>query len=116
MQRLITPAEAADLLSVKEHTIRQWLRNKQLRGVKLGGIWRIRESALEQFVNQNETGTEIKPTKLQKGYFTPAEVAELMNIEQARIRVWLRNGKLKGSMVGGRWQISSEAIDELRNR
>lgn len=116
METLYTPAEVAEILKIKEHTVRQWLRNKELRGVKLGGIWRIKESALKQFVDQNETRTEKESGELPKEYFTPAEVAEKLRVEQARVRVWLRNGKLKGTMVGGRWEISKEALEEIEKK
>lgn len=54
VEKLFTVEEAAKLFSVKPLTIRQWLREKKLRGVKAPGghFWRIPESAIDELANQ----------------------------------------------------------------
>ena len=50
-QTLLTPAQVADLLQVKERTVTLWLRNGYLRGYKLGKEWRVAPQALELFLD-----------------------------------------------------------------
>lgn len=45
---LLTIEEAAGYLKVTPYTIRRYLREKKLPGVKLGGQWRIKLDALEK--------------------------------------------------------------------
>ncbi len=48
-KELLTPEEAARLLKVNPATVRAWLREGKLKGVKLpGGFWRISEEALQE--------------------------------------------------------------------
>jgi excisionase family DNA binding protein len=48
VERLYTKEEAAQILSVSPVTLGDWLRAGKIRGVKLGRVWRIPESALEE--------------------------------------------------------------------
>lgn len=55
MQELFTPEEAAAYLKVSPNTVRTWLRQGKLKGHKLtGGIWRISEQALKEFIGQEQ--------------------------------------------------------------
>ncbi|HPT62259.1 MAG TPA: helix-turn-helix domain-containing protein, partial [Bacillota bacterium] len=38
----------------KEKTVREWLRTGKLKGKKVGRVWRIKESDLEEFINNTE--------------------------------------------------------------
>jgi excisionase family DNA binding protein len=48
--RILTPEEVAARLKVKPRTVQAWLRSGRLAGLKLGKLWRIRESDLEIFL------------------------------------------------------------------
>jgi len=50
MEKLLTPEEVAEILTVKLRTVSEWLRTGKLKGVKVGALWRIRESDLEAFI------------------------------------------------------------------
>ena len=52
--RLITPKEAADRLAVSPSTVLLWLQTGQLKGVKAGKLWRIRERAIDEFLKEPE--------------------------------------------------------------
>lgn len=52
MQKLLTPEEAADTLAVSKDTVLAWLRSGQLKGVKAGRLWRVRERDLEAFLQE----------------------------------------------------------------
>lgn len=49
--------QVADELGVHVETVRKWIREKQLNAVSLGrrGGYRIRRSALEDFLRRRET-------------------------------------------------------------
>ncbi len=40
--------EAASLLKVRDDTLRRWLRNGTLRGVKINRLWRISQAEMER--------------------------------------------------------------------
>ena len=44
----LTPLEVADLLRVKESTVRSWLRSGKLEGFNVGFTWRIPLAALDK--------------------------------------------------------------------
>lgn len=49
-ERLLTPDEAAERLAISSKTVRNWLREGRLHGVKVGRLWRLRERELEAFL------------------------------------------------------------------
>ena len=50
-QPMLTLHEVADLLKVKESTVRAWIHDESLRAVKFGRDWRVAKKDLEIFVN-----------------------------------------------------------------
>jgi excisionase family DNA binding protein len=48
VEKLYSKEEAAKILSISPITLGDWLRKGKIRGVKLGRVWRIPESALEE--------------------------------------------------------------------
>lgn len=53
-EKLLTPEDAAKALLVKPDTLRGWLRTGKLKGVRVGRLWRVRESDLEAFLKEGE--------------------------------------------------------------
>lgn len=53
---LLTPAQIAERLQVNEITVHRWLRSGDLRGIKIGRIWRVKEGDLTAFLEQRTTG------------------------------------------------------------
>ncbi len=52
---LLTVEQVAERLNAHHSTIRKWLSQGDLRGVKLAGTrWRIPETALQEFLNHAE--------------------------------------------------------------
>lgn len=50
-ERLLTPAQVAERLSLSVLTVRAWLRSGRLPGVKPGGrVWRVREHDLDEYI------------------------------------------------------------------
>ncbi len=46
----ITPEQVAEMFKVSSDTVLQWLKNKKLPGIKIGNVWRIEESRLNDFL------------------------------------------------------------------
>ena len=44
---LLTPEEVAAILRVSPKSIRKWLKEGTLQGIKVGRLWRIKESELK---------------------------------------------------------------------
>ncbi|NLG78994.1 MAG: helix-turn-helix domain-containing protein [Firmicutes bacterium] len=55
-EKLLTPEEAAERMVVSPKTVRDWLRQGKLKGIKTGKLWRIRENDLAEFVARNTSG------------------------------------------------------------
>ncbi len=53
-EEYLTPAEIAKRLKITERTVYRWLDAGQLRGVKLGRVWRVRTNDLEKFLKERE--------------------------------------------------------------
>lgn len=51
---LLTLEQIAEILQVPVSTVRAWLHRRQLKGVKLRSIWRVRKTDLEDFVKEVE--------------------------------------------------------------
>ena len=59
-ERKFSPREAAGILGVSRQTVIMLITHKRkdmnnLRAIKIGGQWKIRESALAEFMEKNET-------------------------------------------------------------
>ncbi|CTQ73159.1 helix-turn-helix domain-containing protein [Roseibium alexandrii] len=51
----LTTHEIAELLKVREPTVRTWIHQEELRAVKLGREFRVAVKDLEAFVNAHAT-------------------------------------------------------------
>lgn len=54
-KKLYTLEQAAEYLIVPKQTVSKWLRDGRLKGIKVGGLWRIPEESLEEFLHQGQT-------------------------------------------------------------
>jgi excisionase family DNA binding protein len=54
LDRLLSTEEVAEYLGVGQATVYRWCRDENLPAVKIGRRWRVRRSALEEFVRKNE--------------------------------------------------------------
>jgi excisionase family DNA binding protein len=101
VERLITPEDAADRLAVSKNTILDWLRSGQLKGVKAGRLWRLRERDLAEFLKEPEPVREVRPTD------EPAEADEPVLEEADELEVddvinWERYDALKAQGLSRR--------------
>ncbi len=54
MEKYYSTEDVAEILGFKEKTVREWLRTGKLKGKKIGRLWRVKESDLEDFINNTE--------------------------------------------------------------
>lgn len=54
VHQLLTPAEVAEILQVDEQTVRRYLREGKLRGLRIGNRWRVDQADLEAFIQANK--------------------------------------------------------------
>ena len=52
--QLLTPREAAARLKISRLTLGDWFRSGKIKGVKVGSLWRVRESDLQAFIKALE--------------------------------------------------------------
>lgn len=55
---MLTIHEVADLLKMKEATVRTWINDGSLRAVKFGRDWRVAVKDLEAFVQERANRPE----------------------------------------------------------
>jgi excisionase family DNA binding protein len=60
-QPMLTVHEAAELLKVKESTVRTLINEKRLRAVKIGKEWRIAQVDLLAFLGENANRDPANP-------------------------------------------------------
>jgi len=56
MERFLTLAEVQQILGVSRASLWRWRTERGLRVVKVGAIARVRESDLQAFLKQHESG------------------------------------------------------------
>ena len=50
-EKLLTPKEVASILAVSPKSVREWLLQGRLKGVRVGRLWRIRKRDLDAFLD-----------------------------------------------------------------
>ena len=55
MDTYLTPEQVAKRLSVQKTTVYTWLRNKKIKGKKIGKVWRVPEKELEYKLNSGQS-------------------------------------------------------------
>lgn len=53
MARLIDIDELADYLKLKKQTIYNWLNQKKISGMKVGGVWRFDRKEIDLWLKSN---------------------------------------------------------------
>ncbi len=53
VERLLTPEEVAESLQLHHLTILKFIREKRLKSIRFGRVYRIRQEDLEAFLVQN---------------------------------------------------------------
>lgn len=49
-EQLLSPEEVAKRLAISPKTVREYLREGRIKAMKVGRLWRVRESDLQQYL------------------------------------------------------------------
>jgi excisionase family DNA binding protein len=58
LEELLLPAEVARILRVTTRTVERYCKQGKLRAVKVGRLWRIPKSSLEEFLETEGSGAK----------------------------------------------------------
>ena len=50
--KLLTVKDVAEILRIKEKTVREMLRNEKLKGFKIENSWRVKKEDLEKYIDE----------------------------------------------------------------
>lgn len=64
VEKLFTTEEAAEHLHFKLNTIRDYLKKRIIKGIKVGNEWRIPESDLQAYIDGLKTERDKKYNKV----------------------------------------------------
>jgi excisionase family DNA binding protein len=69
MSRLIDIDELADYLKLKKQTIYNWLNQRKISGIKVGGVWRFDRKDIDNWLRskKRESTTPITPPSADQG-------------------------------------------------
>jgi len=78
-ERIMTPGQVAEILQIHQFTVLKFIRQGRLKASKLGRVYRIRESDLEDFLEQSsskssktaETVTKVQKKSKNKNKISP---------------------------------------------
>jgi len=62
MSRLMDIEELADYLRLKKQTIYNWLNQRKISGIKLGGVWRFDRKEIDLWL-KNQRRLSVKDKK-----------------------------------------------------
>jgi len=54
--KYFSPEDIGKQYNVKPATVRKWIREGKLQAARLGGLWRISEEQLQEFINKSREG------------------------------------------------------------
>ena len=66
MEKYFTTEQVANILQVHPFTILKFIKSGKLKGIKLGRVYRIKESDVQEFLEERMTGTKTKEKKEKK--------------------------------------------------
>jgi|WetSurMetagenome_2_1015567.scaffolds.fasta_scaffold00383_3 excisionase family DNA binding protein len=74
--QMLTPKDVAEILGVHYKTVHVWLREGKLKGIKISyRAWRIPQSALDHFIEQNSNVSPQNGMNSSKKYHQEGSVA-----------------------------------------
>mgnify|MGYP001127051562 CR=1 FL=1 len=92
-EKLLTPDQVAQILQVHPFTILKFIKQGRLKASKLGRVYRIRESDLENFLNESTNEDKVKeyndtpkPKRGRPAKTIEAEKAEIDELKQEGVQ------------------------------
>jgi excisionase family DNA binding protein len=116
---LLEVPQIAHHLRISDVTVYRWCREGRLPCLKLGHSWRVRRSALEDFLERGEYSATLVG-QLRSFYRVPDNVLAIAQTPQMLYRLdaaFLSVGEVRGGMLAKFYGAQTEAsVDELRAR
>lgn len=117
-ERFYTVEELAAVARVSPATVRYWLRNGRLRGVKLGNQWRIRHEDAEAFIigepDSREEAREARLRRLAKRQGLILEKWHGRNPEDPRWqRFWIAREQDRWMEAGGDLGLNLDEVERF---
>ena len=85
--RLLTPEQVAENLQLHHLTVLKFIKNKKLKSIKIGRVYRIREVDLSDFLSDNETNWHSQQNEIlivsTSPHQTPPHAHKLFLLRQA---------------------------------
>ena len=66
MNRLMNIEELADYLRLRKQTIYNWLHQKKISGIKVGGVWRFNKKDIDAWLRERRFSCSDKDLPSQK--------------------------------------------------
>lgn len=111
VERLLTPEEAAERLAVNPKSVREWLRQGRLKGIKAGRLWRVRERDLEALFGEDEGDSrEERVREIARSDLYPKvcfDVAERLHVRKDEL---IEKVQSLGERIWGQGEHDSEAL------
>jgi excisionase family DNA binding protein len=73
LEELLLPAEVARILRVTPRTVERYCKQGKLRAVKVGRLWRIPKSSLEEFLETEGSDAKRSLDRRENGLSGPKE-------------------------------------------
>ena len=64
MARLMNLDELADYLRLEKQTIYNWLHQRKISGIKVGGVWRFDPKEINAWLNSRRRASQVGEKKL----------------------------------------------------
>jgi excisionase family DNA binding protein len=104
--------ELANILKVNYLTLIRWLNNGELKGIKRGRVWLIHKLVFirtmkSAIYNYAEDGS------VSEIWYTPEELANLMQVNYITVIRWLQSGDYKGIKLGRVWRVHESSFQRM---
>jgi excisionase family DNA binding protein len=70
-EKFLTTEQVANILQVHPFTILKFIKQGKLKGIKLGRVYRIKESDVELFIEERTTGVKVSKKEANKPESSP---------------------------------------------
>lgn len=93
IERFLTTEQVANILQVHPFTILRFIKEGKLKGIKLGRVYRLKESDVHEFLESRMTGSKTQTKTTQ----TQSPIEEKQEVKQSEDPHF----KIKGDSKGG---------------
>ena len=111
MEQLMKVDEVAEILQIHEKTVKKWLREGKIQGIKLGKSWRIEKEELKEYLNKKKTMKMSKVKKELKKRVANLEKGTKFSVKGLLEDLW---SKVPNPTGLGSWFINEVKNDNIK--